>query len=66
MQIANVGSKIIEIRKTKVLLDSDVASSYGVGTKEVNQAIRNNPDKFPRGYIITANKKRVSLSSKIQ
>ena len=57
MQITNVDSKIIEIRKTKVLLDSDVASLYGVGTKEINQAVKNNPDKFPRGYIITANKK---------
>jgi hypothetical protein len=51
-----VDSKIVEIRKTKVLLDSDVASLYGVMTKEVNQAVKNNPDKFPKGYIITVNK----------
>ena len=25
---------------------------YGVTTKVVNQAIRNNPDKFPSGYVI--------------
>ena len=24
--------------------------------KEVNQAVKNNPDKFPKGYIITVNK----------
>jgi len=60
MQIANVDSKIIEIRKTKVLLDSDVASLYGVETKRVNEAVRNNPDKFPRGYIIAINKKEKS------
>ncbi|MCL2252744.1 MAG: ORF6N domain-containing protein [Treponema sp.] len=60
MQITNVDSKIIEIRKTKVLLDSDVASLYGVETKRVNEAVRNNPDKFPKGYIIAINKKEKS------
>jgi len=56
MNIIDVDSKIIEIRGTKVLLDSDVASLYGVQTKEVNQAVKNNQDKFPDGYIITVNK----------
>jgi len=53
----DVDSKLIEIRKMKVLLDSDVASLYGVQTKEVNQAVKNNTDKFPKGYIITVNNK---------
>ena len=56
IKIINVDSKIVEIRKSKVLLDSDVAALYGVETKEVNQAVRNNPDKFPKGYIITVKK----------
>jgi len=47
----DVDSRIVEIRKTKVLLDSDVASLYGVGTKEINQAVKNNQNKFPKGYI---------------
>ena len=51
--IIDVDSKIIEIRGTKVLLDSDVAALYGVETREINQAIKNNPDKFPEGYILT-------------
>ena len=40
------------IRDTQVILDRDVAELYGVTTKVVNQAIRNNPDKFPSGYVI--------------
>ena len=56
MHVIDVDSKIIEIRKTKVLLDSDVASLYGVETREVNQAVKNNPDKFPDGYIIFLDK----------
>ncbi len=47
----NIENKIISIRNQQVILDSDVAALYGVATKEVNQAIRNNPDKFPQGYI---------------
>jgi len=52
MNIIDVDSKIVEIRGTKVLLDSDVAALYGVETKRVNEAVKNNPDKFPDGYII--------------
>ena len=52
MFVIDVDSKIVEIRKTKVLLDIDVASLYGVETKDVNRAVKNNPDKFPDGYII--------------
>ena len=47
-----VMDKIIPVRNQKVILDSDVASLYGVETKEINQAVKNNPKKFPKGYII--------------
>ena len=50
--IVKTESKIIVIRNTQVILDRDVAELYGVTTKVVNQAIRNNPDKFPSGYVI--------------
>ena len=64
--IIDVDSKIIEIRNTKVLLDSDVAVLYGVETREINQAVKNNPDKFPKGYIISLNTSEIqSLRSKI-
>ncbi len=51
-----VESKIIEIRKQKVILDSDVAALYGVETRDINKAVKNNPNKFPKNYIITLNK----------
>jgi hypothetical protein len=40
MRIVDVDSKIIVIRKTKVILDSDVAFLYGVDTREINQAVK--------------------------
>ncbi|WOE69036.1 ORF6N domain-containing protein [Hydrogenimonas thermophila] len=42
----------IEIRGQKVLLDRDIASLYGVETKRINEAVKNNPDRFPNGYIV--------------
>ena len=45
--IVKTESKIIVVRNIQVILDRDVAELYGVTTKVVNQAIRNNPDKFP-------------------
>jgi len=47
---------LIEFKGQKVLLDSDVAALYGVATKEVNQAVSNNLDKFPEGYILKLDK----------
>ena len=66
IKLENIESKIIEIREQNVLLDSDVAQLYGVETKRVNEAIKNNSDKFPDGYIIELNKKELeNLRSKI-
>ncbi|RHV95995.1 ORF6N domain-containing protein [Culturomica massiliensis] len=47
-----IENKIITIREQKVILDSDVAELYGVETKRINEAVKNNPDKFPDGYIL--------------
>ena len=49
--IKEVESKIAVIRGIPVIADADVAALYGVKTKEVNQAVYNNPDKFPPGYM---------------
>ena len=43
------------VRDQPVLLDRDVAALYGVQTKEINQAVRNNPDKFPEGFLLQLN-----------
>ncbi|MDR1881700.1 MAG: ORF6N domain-containing protein [Prevotella sp.] len=52
MNLERIREKIITIQGQQVILDCEVASMYGVQTKEINQAIKNNPDKFPEGYII--------------
>ena len=52
ISIENLQASILEIRGNKVLLDSDVAKIYGVETKRINEAVRNNLEKFPEGYIL--------------
>ena len=52
----DVEDRIIVLRNQEVLLDCDVAEMYGVKTKEVNQAVKNNPEKFPDGYIFALDK----------
>lgn len=44
-------SKLVTIKEQYVLLDRDVAALYGVETKRINEAVRNNPEKFPDGYV---------------
>lgn len=48
-----VESLVIELRGQKVLLDRDIATLYGVETKRVNEAVKNNPDKFPDRFCFT-------------
>lgn len=56
-----VEDKIILIRNQHVIIDSDVADLYGVETKRINEAVRNNPEKFPLGYIIELDNKELSV-----
>ena len=56
-----ISDMIIELRGKQVLIDSDVAALYGVETKEINQAVKNNPKKFPKGYVFTANSEEMEL-----
>lgn len=61
-----VQNKIIVLRGQEVILDFAVAELYGVETKRVNEAVKNNPEKFPEGYVIELDKDEATfLRSKI-
>lgn len=53
--IVKTESKIIVVRDTQVILDRDVAELYGVETRDINKAVKNNPKKFPTSYVIELN-----------
>ncbi|WP_405322803.1 ORF6N domain-containing protein [Fibrobacter sp.] len=49
--LQDVRSKIVVIREQNVIVDADVARLYGVETRRINEAVRNNPEKFPETYM---------------
>jgi len=59
-EFKQVERSIIEIRGQRVMTDADVARLYGVETKRINEAVRNNPEKFPDGYVLQLTSKGVT------
>jgi hypothetical protein len=57
LKISEVEDRIIRLRNQNVIIDSDVAALYGVETRDINKAVKNNPDKFPADYILKLNPK---------
>lgn len=45
-----IENMIYEIRGKQVMLDSDLAKLYQVETKRINEAVKNNMDKFPERF----------------
>ncbi len=46
-----LGRLIYEIRGERVMLDSDLASIYGVETKALNRAVKRNRHRFPKDFM---------------
>ena len=66
LSMKEVEERIALIRNQEVIADADVAVLYGVQTKEINQAVRNNPDKFPAQYMFELSKSELhDLRSKV-
>ena len=66
LDIDGVKARMVTIRGQLTLLDRDVAELYGVATREINQAVRNNPGKFPEGYVVELDEEESkALRSKI-
>lgn len=63
----NIEDLIYEIREKQVMLDSDLARLYECknGTKEINQAVKNNIEKFPERFSwVLTNEELKDLRSK--
>ena len=63
-----IENMIYEIRGKQVMLDSDLARLYKCknGTKEINPAVRNSPEKFPERFSFVLNDSEMDdLRSKI-
>ena len=63
--VINIENMIYEIDGKEVMLDTDLAKLYNVETKRINEAVKNNPEKFPDRYLFRITDKEYnSLKSK--
>lgn len=66
MTIDDVKKRFVTVRGEVSLLGGDVAALYGVQPREISQAVKNNPLKFPEGYVVDLTKEEIdALRSKI-
>lgn len=66
IQEADVAAKIVIIRENPVIADADVADLFDVETRRINEAVKNNPNKFPKHYMFELTKSELrTLRSKI-
>jgi hypothetical protein len=55
IQPVRIEKSILLIRGEKVLIDTDLASFYGVSTKRLNEQVRRNRNRFPEDFIFQLN-----------
>ena len=66
IRVEQVKNTLVSLRGQHVILAADVAKLYGVETKIINQAVKNNPNKFPQGFVYELTKEEWDiLRSKI-
>ncbi|MBR4391823.1 MAG: ORF6N domain-containing protein [Bacteroidales bacterium] len=58
---SDVEAKIAVIRGNPVIADADVAELYDVETRRINEAVKNNPNKFPTDYMFELTKSELRL-----
>lgn len=46
-----MSSKIFRVRGQKIMFDDDLAQSYNVPTKRLNEQVRRNMARFPKDFI---------------
>ncbi|MCL2762605.1 MAG: ORF6N domain-containing protein [Treponema sp.] len=50
-QLTQIKKMIYDIRGQKVMLDSDLATLYGVELRSLNQAVKRNIERFPSDFM---------------
>ncbi|NBV98043.1 MAG: ORF6N domain-containing protein [Proteobacteria bacterium] len=54
--VLSIEDLIIELRGQNVLIDSDIASLYGVTTKRLNEQVKRNQNRFPSDFMFRLTK----------
>lgn len=56
----SVESRILTLRGQKVILDSDLAATYGVTTKRLNEQVKRNAERFPADFMFQLTRKELA------
>ena len=48
--LPDIGTAILTVRGERVILDADLAATYGVTTKRLNEQVKRNADRFPPDF----------------
>ncbi len=51
LPLETITQRIVVFREQKVLLDSDLATLYGVETRRFNEQVRRNTERFPEDFM---------------
>ncbi len=46
-----IAALILDLRGRKVMIDADLAATYGVQTRALNQAVKRNRERFPGDFV---------------
>ena len=57
----DIEDMVYEVNGVEVMLDSDLAKLYDVETKRINEAVKNNPEKFPGRYSFVLDDEELSF-----
>ena len=50
-QQESIESRILVLRRNKVILDTDLAELYGVSVKRLNEQVKRNRERFPSDFM---------------
>ena len=57
-----VQRRIYTIRGVQVMLDRDLAYFYGIETRVLNQAVKRNPNRFPKDFMFQLTQEEIDTS----
>ena len=60
-QQPSIESRILVLRRNKVILDSDLAELYGVSVKRLNEQVKRNRDRFPADFMFRLSDKEYEI-----
>lgn len=60
-QVVHVERRILLLRGQRVILDSDLATLYGVSTERLNEQVRRNRNRFPPDFAFLLTRKELAI-----